>query len=153
MRLGNLVRVETKTKLSACPSSVGAARRFVRDVLCSRNISDRVTDTVVLLTSEVVTNALVHAADSLRNGAGPQLIVRVLPSRVRVEVHDPALAVPVRRFPPPLAASGRGIAIVDQLAKDWGVEHAARGKRVWFEVPVATAPLPFWSRGATQPSI
>ncbi len=136
--LGKRDVVESKTKLSACPSSVGAARRFVRDVLCTRNVSDRVADTVALLTSEVVTNAIVHA------GAAPKLVVRLSRGRVRVEVHDQHTEVPVRRRHDPLAVSGRGMEIVDQLAREWGVEHVPDGKRVWFEVPFSSPALPDW---------
>lgn len=112
----------------------------MRDVLCNRNVNDRVTDTVALLTSEVVTNAIVHA------GAAPGLVVRLSRGRVRVEVHDQHTDVPVRRHPEPLAVSGRGMAIVDQLAREWGVEHMPDGKRVWFEVPFSSPPLPEWVR-------
>jgi anti-sigma regulatory factor (Ser/Thr protein kinase) len=109
-------------------------------VLSNRNVSDRVAETVELLTSEVVTNAIVHA------DAAPSLVVRLKGGRVRVEVHDEHGAVPVRRKPDPLAASGRGMEIVNHLAREWGVEHVPGGKRVWFEVPFSAPPLPEWVR-------
>jgi anti-sigma regulatory factor (Ser/Thr protein kinase) len=112
--------------------------------LCTRNISDRVAETVELLTSEVVTNAIVHA------GASPSLVVRLSRGRVRVEVHDQHADVPVRRDPGPLAVSGRGMAIVDQLAREWGVEHVPDGKRVWFEVPFSSPSLPDWVRARSD---
>lgn len=121
-------QIETKTTLSAHPTSVGSARRFVRDVLSSRQVGDQVVETVTLLTSEVVTNALVHAR------SGPELVVRLHGDTVRVEVHDRSPAVPVRRTIELDAPSGRGMVIVDQLAREWGVEHVPTGKRVWFEV-------------------
>lgn len=101
-------------------------------------MSDRVAETVELLTSEVVTNAIVHA------NAAPSLVVRLGRGRVRVEVHDQHGDVPVHRRPDPLASSGRGMEIVDQLAREWGVEHVPNGKRVWFEVPFTAPPLPDW---------
>lgn len=85
-------------------------------------------ETVELLTSEVVTNAIVHA------GSAPELVVRVRRDRVRVEVNDKSPAVPVVRVVDPAAVSGRGMVIVEELAGAWGVEHIPRGKRVWFEV-------------------
>ena len=130
--------------LAQHPTSVGAARRFVRDVLMSRQVPDGVVDTVELLTSEVVTNAIVHA------DSGPVLVVRILRGRVRVEVQDTSPSVPVRRFVGPMAPSGRGMAIVDELSRDWGVEHVPQGKRVWFELPFTTAPRPFWKRGSAE---
>lgn len=103
----------------------------MRDVLTSRQVGDRIVETVALLTSEVVTNAIVHAA------AAPELVVRLAPGRVRVEVHDAVPAVPFRLMDDPFAPSGRGMAIVEELARDWGIDHVPTGKRVWFEVPVS----------------
>src|SRR5688572_20016956 len=59
--------IEVRTILTPHPTSVGAARRFVRDVLKTRRVDDGVVSTVELLTSEVVTNAIIHAR------SGPQL--------------------------------------------------------------------------------
>src|SRR5204863_5939142 len=120
------------------PTSVGAARRFVRDVLTTRQVGEKVVDVVELLTSEVVTNAIVHA------GTGPELVVCVGHERVRIEVHDAVSAVPFRLMADPYSSSGRGMAIVDELASDWGVEHIPEGKRVWFEVPVTARQQVFW---------
>jgi anti-sigma regulatory factor (Ser/Thr protein kinase) len=106
-------------------------------VLISRRVGQDVVETVELLTSEVVTNAIVHAR------AAPELVVRLSGARVRIEVHDASPAVPVRRLAGPYAASGRGIAIVDGLAGNWGVEHVPDGKRVWFEVPT-------WGAGSAE---
>jgi anti-sigma regulatory factor (Ser/Thr protein kinase) len=111
------------------PASVGAARRFVRDVLMTRMVEYQVVDTVELLTSEVVTNALVHARSA------PELSIEVKRDVVRVEVCDRSAKEPVLMQPGPESASGRGIAIVEQLADGWGVERVPDdGKRVWFEV-------------------
>ncbi|MGI8631273.1 MAG: ATP-binding protein [Solirubrobacterales bacterium] len=115
--------------LTTHPTSVGAARRFVRDVLSSRQVSDGVIDIVELLTSEVVTNAIVHGQ------SGPKLAVTVVGDVVRVAVHDLSPEVPVRRPRRFDEESGRGVLIVAELASSWGVEHESDGsKRVWFEV-------------------
>ena len=115
--------------LTPHPTSVGAARRFVRDVLMSRQVSDGVVDTVELLTSEVVTNAIVHGR------SGPQLAVEVDDDVVRVAVRDQSLEVPVRRLGQVDDVSGRGVVIVEEMASAWGVEQENNGaKRVWFEV-------------------
>ena len=111
------------------PTSVGAARRFVRDVLMSRSVPEDVVGTVELLTSEIVTNAILHGR------AGPKLVVEVGEGLVRVGVHDMSPEVPVRRLSRPDDVSGRGVVIVDELASAWGVEpERDGGKRVWFEV-------------------
>ena len=115
--------------LTPHPTSVGAARRFVRDVLMSRQVADPVVDTVELLTSEVVTNAIVHGR------SGPLLAVHVKECVVRVAVGDCSPELPVRRLGQIDDLSGRGVVIVDELASAWGVERERNGsKRVWFEV-------------------
>ena len=121
--------IEVRTMLTPHPTSVGAARRFVRDVLMSRQVRDGVVDTVELLTSEVVTNAIVHAR------SGPQLAVEVDGDVVRVAVRDLSPQLPVRRLGSLDDVSGRGVIIVEELASAWGVERERGGaKRVWFEV-------------------
>jgi len=115
--------------LNPHPTSVGAARRFVRDVLTSRQVSDGVVETVELLTSEVVTNAIVHGR------SGPQLAVEVDGDVVRVAVGDLSPELPVRRPGYIDDVSGRGVIIIEELASAWGVERDGNGsKRVWFEV-------------------
>ncbi len=101
----------------------------MRDVLTSRRAAGQVVDTVELLTSEVVTNAIVHTRSA------PALVVRLAGARVRVEVHDGSSAVPLVHRPDPYAESGHGMTIVSRLARAWGVDHVPTGKRVWFEVP------------------
>ncbi len=115
--------------LSPHPTSVGAARRFVRDVLMSRQVAGGVVDTVELLTSEVVTNAIVHGQSR------PQLAVEIGEHVVRVAVADRSPEVPVRRMGRLDDLSGRGVVIVEELASAWGVDRERDGtKCVWFEV-------------------
>jgi anti-sigma regulatory factor (Ser/Thr protein kinase) len=114
-------------------ASVPAAREFVRRELKhwrgDRNVAE-------LLTSELVTNAIVHAHSECR------LSVDVDPTRVRVEVRDSSPVLPPPPKPPdPEATSGRGLVLVDTLATRWGTERARGGKRVWFELRGA-APSP-----------
>jgi anti-sigma regulatory factor (Ser/Thr protein kinase) len=121
--------IEVRTILTPHPTSVGAARRFVRDVLKTRRVGDGVVSTVELLTSEVVTNAIVHAR------SGPQLAVEVGDHVIRVAVRDSSPDVPVRRLAHADDLSGRGVVIVEGLASAWGVDREPNGaKRVWFEV-------------------
>jgi anti-sigma regulatory factor (Ser/Thr protein kinase) len=118
----------------------------VRDVLMHRHVNQKAVDTVELLTSEVVTNALVHAR-AVGADEGPDLVVRIHRGSVRVEVYDVSPEVPVRRNPEPMDPGGRGMCIVDELARDWGVDHLPTGKRVWFEVAFRISPLAAWARG------
>ncbi|HEY3239818.1 MAG TPA: ATP-binding protein [Acidimicrobiia bacterium] len=114
--------------LGSSPATAGVARRYVRQVLDGHHVNEKVTGVVELLTSEVVTNALVHA----RSAA--ELSVYVSATTIRVEVEDPSSLMPTRRQAGVDAVSGRGLTIVDGLARAWGVEPGIRGKRVWFEV-------------------
>jgi anti-sigma regulatory factor (Ser/Thr protein kinase) len=121
--------IEVRTILTPHPTSVGAARRFVRDVLKTRRVDDGVVSTVELLTSEVVTNAIVHAR------SGPHLVVEFDDHVVRVAVRDTSPDIPVRKLGRLDDLSGRGVIIVEELASAWGVERERGGaKRVWFEV-------------------
>jgi anti-sigma regulatory factor (Ser/Thr protein kinase) len=121
--------IEVRTVLNPHPTSVGAARRFVRDVLMSRQVAGPVVETVELLTSEVVTNAIIHGR------SGPVVAVHVKERAIRVAVGDVSPELPVRRLGRLDDVSGRGVIIVEQLASAWGVERERNGsKRVWFEV-------------------
>jgi anti-sigma regulatory factor (Ser/Thr protein kinase) len=109
------------------PRSAGDARHFVaahvRDVL-----PPDVTEVAVLLTSELVTNVIVHART-------PMLLeVDVEPSALRVAIGDGAPRGPVRRVLQGSKLTGRGMHLVESLSKQWGVEPTPAGKTVWFEL-------------------
>jgi anti-sigma regulatory factor (Ser/Thr protein kinase) len=116
------------TPLGSGPTTVGAARHYVRDLLHSQRVDEKVTGIVELLTSEVVTNALLHA-----HGAG-ELTLTITGDTIRVEVDDRSGLVPIRQRAGGDALGGRGLTIVAALARAWGVEPRRQGKRVWFEV-------------------
>lgn len=107
--------------------AVGAARRFAAATLESWGRGDLV-DTVALLVSEVVTNVVLHA------GTAGELVVERRDGRVRIEVHDGTGQLPQRKAYGEEASTGRGLALVELLADDWGAEPTDAGKRVWFEV-------------------
>lgn len=115
------------TTLEAQPQSARAARHFVEGLLREWR-REHVVDLVTLLTSELVTNAVMHARSAL------DLQVECLQDGVRVCVHDRGEGVPVRRHVSIEATSGRGLALVDTLARRWGVDPEPSGKAVWFEV-------------------
>ncbi len=92
-----------------------------------------VADAVVLLSSELATNAVLHTA----SGADGTFWVSVLVEgrRVRVEVHDlgSVTAPAVRRSCQP-GESGAGLSIVDSIADRWGTDGGPSGRVVWFEM-------------------
>jgi anti-sigma regulatory factor (Ser/Thr protein kinase) len=116
-----------------CPADRTApskARRFVADTLHSWGIAGPTSADAVLLVSELVTNALLHARSA------PTVELSRDGDRVRIGVRDDSPVVPRRRKYANDAATGRGIALVEQLATDWGSERVGDGKRVWFELLV-----------------
>src|SRR6478609_2915818 len=113
--------------LESDPSSPAIARAravaFVEDWA-----SEQLRTTLRLLTSEVVTNAVVHG------GSNICLELSIIPaSAVRVEVFDASFDLPEVKDPPPDSESGRGMQLVAALANDWGARRRLDGKVVWFE--------------------
>ena len=116
--------------LPAAERSPGLARRVARDALTSWQLTD-LTDTVLLLISELVTNAVLHARSG---GMGLALHLTCDGTWLRIEVHDSDLRVPEPRKPATLDESGFGFVIVNALADRWGVVGTAAGKAVWAEL-------------------
>jgi serine phosphatase RsbU (regulator of sigma subunit)/anti-sigma regulatory factor (Ser/Thr protein kinase) len=125
------------------PAAVAAARRFVRETLSSWQLpcrDDLVSD-AVLLTSELVTNAVVHA------GTAVQVACRLQGADVEVSVLD---RHPARLIPDPPAGSagsagsdrpsGRGLLLPGALSSSWGVTYAPAAKVVWFRLALRARP-------------
>jgi CheY-like chemotaxis protein len=112
---------------AADPKSVSAARRFVAGTLAEWELTE-LADTITLLLSELVTNAIVHAQ------AAPDVTVRLLPDRVHVEVADARPEAVHAQEASDTATSGRGLALVEALATEWGSVTVTGGKVVWFDV-------------------
>lgn len=123
-------------KLPATPDAPGRARRAL-DRAVGGELPTPVLQDARLLTSELVTNSIVHAGLSPRQDI--ELVVSLTPTRVRVEVADPGDGHPRVPSAPNLhQSSGWGLHFVAHLADRWGVgEHAP--KRVWFEVDLTPA--------------
>ncbi|HEV7207998.1 MAG TPA: ATP-binding protein [Mycobacteriales bacterium] len=129
--------------LATSPNAPATARRHVRVECAAHGVSASMTDTAVLLTSEIVTNAVLHGGGDMRLGAS------ALATHVRVEVMDGSrqhptlrrlalaadgMALPADESTTLLAEGGRGIALVNSLADHWGAVDAQPGKCVWFEL-------------------
>ena len=118
---------EARVQLSSHPTSAVAARRFVHEALDGWGCEER--DAVLVCTDELVTNAIVHVSSDI------EVVVCRRADVIRVEVHDASPRPPLRRVHRPDADSGRGLQVVEALSARWGVDPAAGGKVVWFEVP------------------
>ncbi|MEV5880866.1 ATP-binding protein [Streptomyces sp. NPDC052101] len=104
--------------LPARPTAVGAARRVVRDLLTAWGVPEAARHDAVLVTSELVTNALVHTA-------GDRIVCRLhdTADRIRIEVEDQegGPALPAVRRAGPDDQHGRGLFLVNALSRDWDV--------------------------------
>lgn len=131
--------------------SVASARSFVRDTLQGWGFADIVDDAVVL-TSELVTNAVVHAGTSadvlcLRSDEG-----------VRIEVADryPEREIPLQssavNMGSPDREGGRGLQLCAALAGRWGVEYTPTHKQVWFQLDLPERPVGTRAAGPSLPS-
>lgn len=118
-----------KVVLTAALSSVPAARRRVRDDLLARGVAREVVDDTVLVVTELVSNAIMHARPATDGGrAGVVLLWTIEDSVVLVDVIDGGGRSLPRCAPASAMDSrGRGLAIVDAVARDWSVK-AENGK-------------------------
>ncbi len=127
-------RTRTATFRSRKPS-VHAAREHVKAVLVEWKLGPLIDD-ALLITSELATNALVHAP-----GIGDRftLTLRRRAGVLAIEVADSyQWAMPeLRKTGDPLEANGRGLVLVDALSANWGVRPRDPGKTVWAHLPVA----------------
>jgi anti-sigma regulatory factor (Ser/Thr protein kinase) len=114
------------------PEHVAEARAFA-----ARKLGDdwACADTAVLLTCELVTNALQHS-DSRRSGGTITVTLIAVPGGIRAEVIDEGSAtVPaLRPDSPELAEGGRGLQLVDMLSARWNYCRDEAGTVTWFEL-------------------
>ncbi|WP_426365923.1 SpoIIE family protein phosphatase [Streptomyces sp. E-08] len=121
------------------PRSVGRARELARAQLAAWDL-EALVDTVELLVSELVTNALRYGEGEIR--------LRLLRDRTLVcEVWDAGLVQPRRRRARDTDEGGRGLQLVGLLSSSWGSRRTPRGKTVWFELDLPDG------EGAAEPTV
>lgn len=143
------------------PAEVGRARRWARSRLAGSGVSDDepLAETLILLVSELVTNAVVHTGCPAvlrlsfegpgegecgsRSGAEG-----VAGGTVRLEVVDLSACPPVPRHAEGDETNGRGLELVDGLADRWGWSVEGVGKRIWCELDRCPAPARCGSGGS-----
>jgi anti-sigma regulatory factor (Ser/Thr protein kinase) len=115
-----------RISLSAQPTAVAEARSQVRDAICEWDVP--VDPTVaVLLTSELVTNAIKHEP-----GETVRLTITCTCDQLRVDVYDTSHSLPVPLDAPAEADAGRGLMLVSRLSTTWGYYRTPAGKAVYF---------------------
>lgn len=137
------------------PSAVGPARAFVRETIGKWG-DESVVDDAVLIASELVTNAIVHAGTPAEVSCALLRDQRGEASAVRVAVAD---RHPGRIIPPPRlewdeeakqSEGGRGLFLSTQIASAWGVQYTRAMKQVWFVLDLD--PAADHGHGATPPA-
>ncbi len=129
--------LQVQLEVGPDPAEVGRARRWARSRLVGSGIGDDepLAETLILLISELVTNAVVHT--------GCPAVLRMLfgtsgasgtGGTVRVEVADASDCPPRQRHAAGEDTGGRGLELVDGLADRWGWQPEGAGKQIWCEI-------------------
>ncbi|NJC69616.1 SpoIIE family protein phosphatase [Planosporangium thailandense] len=105
--------------------AVHDARRFATTTLSGWGVPETRTREIVLLVSELVTNAVLYGASPI------ELRMRRTSGHVVLEVHDAAPFLPRKLRPAPDDEHGRGLHLVAHLADRWGTRPTPHGKAVW----------------------
>ncbi|MFI2371827.1 ATP-binding protein [Streptomyces sp. NPDC018833] len=119
-------------------AAVPMARAMIRAALTDIEASPD-SDTAELLTAELVANAVEHTPHRVPI----ELVIELMPTGCHVEVHDADPAPPgdlspaaPAHVPDPWQEHGRGLLLVRTLSSTCGHRPTARGKAVWFTLPV-----------------
>jgi PAS domain S-box-containing protein len=122
-----------QTTLRPEPRQVAAGRQFTRQALTAWQQAE-LAHTACLLVSEILTNAVQHARQSI------SLRLHHTAREIIAEITDDNPQLPQRTRPDPASETGRGLTLVDALAATWGARPAGAGKTVWFTLTSDTEP-------------
>ena len=123
-----------RVRLTASPAAAGEARSQVRAAIRAWEIPVE-EDVAVLLTSELVTNAIGH-----ETGETITLAVTCSFGQLRVDVHDTSRTLPVLVDAAADAEAGRGLMLVATLSATWGICRTPAGKAVYFTLAFEPGP-------------
>ena len=115
-----------RARLTAGPAAAAVARRQVRAAICGWEIPVD-PDVAILLTSELVTNAIRHEVTGIVT-----LAITCSVGQLRVDVHDTSRSLPMLIDAPVDAETGRGLMLVTSLSAEWGFYRTPAGKAVYF---------------------
>jgi anti-sigma regulatory factor (Ser/Thr protein kinase) len=111
-------------------SSLAAARHRLADQLRQWHCAN--LDEVLLVFSELLTNAILHAQTTAR------VLTTINDGVIRLEIHDGAASIPPRQATDPSQTGGFGLHIVEHLSNSWGWHTTSTGKLVWCTMPCNT---------------
>jgi hypothetical protein len=120
-----------RVSLTAGPTAPGIARGQVRATIAVWDIPVD-TSVAILLTSELVTNAVMYEA-----GETITLVISCGYGQLSVDVHDTSCELPVPVAGSPDAETGRGLVLVASLSSSWGYYRTPTGKAVYFTLAFA----------------
>ncbi|GAA3823226.1 hypothetical protein GCM10022403_065850 [Streptomyces coacervatus] len=159
-------RAQTYTTLPGSPLAPGAARALVRTALAdwaearlpgAEHLTDRLADDAVLVVSELVTNAVVHAGTEVEvecrmEEAAGALVVEVSDHHPSRAPRDSDAEAPYETAEVPYGTSeyGRGLRLVSTLAESWGVTFRRGTKTVWARLPAEWRPAAGAKGGAAS---
>jgi anti-sigma regulatory factor (Ser/Thr protein kinase) len=125
-------RLEVPDRLDSIP----AARAFLTQLLDGWGVTAEVIDDASLMTSELMSNAVRHGVGVVN------LRIEVKDGLLHVSVHDESREAPVMNAANDSDSGGRGMWIVQSLARDWGSDSDSEdpGKTVWFELVALQTP-------------
>jgi two-component sensor histidine kinase len=124
-------------ELGAVPMPARLGRALTAE-LCRRCGMGELVPTAELVVSELVTNAIEHAAGAGRDGARVTLTVSVTRRGVSIEVADPDPHGPAVGAAGPWDEGGRGTFLVAAHSSSWGWRPRPDGKSVWAELALAS---------------
>jgi Histidine kinase-like ATPase domain len=123
---GHLAEIE-RVELAPRPASAATARRLARAFAATHRLGDDLADSLCLVASELVTNAVLHARTVL------VLTLELRPGVARIAVRDRSPARPAVCSYSSEAVTGHGLAVVAALSRTWGTVPDGDGKLVWAE--------------------
>jgi anti-sigma regulatory factor (Ser/Thr protein kinase) len=131
------VRATSVVLLPCAPASIGVARRRLTADLSAAGVAGPEAGDAALVVSELLSNAIKHAWPL--PGSKLQVAWMVDHGSVEVAVSDGGGPTRPRQDHPPVSAlGGRGLGIVDQLSRDWGIRTDDVGQTVWAVLPAPT---------------
>ncbi|MEU5783096.1 ATP-binding SpoIIE family protein phosphatase [Micromonospora lupini] len=124
----------TAMEVPAEPTAPSRVRHWMTGQLTEWQVPESVIGAAVLCTSELTTNALLHA------GTAARVEIDLSPERLLVSVADSGTRGTVTRArTDTLSSRGRGLGLIEELSDAWGTDPSVRGSTVWFEILVPPA--------------